>query len=112
MNLLTTFVLAPVLGCAISFLITGSTAGYLIRLLGYAVLRYTKLDELLFCPSCLGTWTGFVTRHAMGGSILECAHSALVAYLLAAILQSAFGLAANDREQIVEKLTKTSKEGE
>ena len=98
----TNFVVIPLLAAALSFIITGSLAGYYIRLIGYVVLHKIKLDELVFCPSCCATWLGFYIRLLRGGHdiLRDCIEAALISYLLTAILQAAFGLAANDRGQI------------
>jgi hypothetical protein len=86
-----------------AYIITGSSAGYIARVVWWTIFRRTPLLPLFFCPSCLGTWTGFLTAFVLRFHWIYCIQAAFATCLFMAVVQQQWGIAASDEDAIEEK---------
>jgi hypothetical protein len=100
------WVLVPVVFAAggLTYIITGSAAGYIFRFLWWAIFRRTPFGPLFFCPSCMGTWVGFLGGYVLGLHWIHCLQTAFATCLFMAIAQQQWGIAAADEDTIEAKL--------
>lgn len=87
----------------LSYIITGSQIGFWPRVIWWHATSWIpilSLETLVLCPSCNAWWSGLVTALLTGASIDVATQCAIVACVVAAIVQSQFGLAAADEDRI------------
>ena len=91
---------------AASYLLTGTSAGSIFRNLWFLIFKKTPLKALAFCPSCNAFWwgMGFCLLHSGGWAYTPIC--AIVASLAAGIVQSRYGLAAEDEKEIAARWEK------
>jgi len=102
MTLVSLDILAQVslLAFGLSYVITGSLIGYLVRLPARLILKKAKLDTLAFCPSCNAWWGALFIALLSGLCIVGALQCAFVACGVAAIAQAQWQIAADDRDDI------------
>lgn len=88
------------IACGISYVITGSKIGYFVRWIWWHMTHRIHLDSLAFCPSCNAWWVGFSISLLHSANLVLAAQCAFSSCLLAAVVEAAFGLAAQDRNII------------
>jgi len=98
----TTFLLQVILiTLGMSYVLTGSVIGFYVRFVWWHLThRLGNLKTLAFCPSCSSWWIGGLLSLGLGATwpvILQCAFASCG---VAAIVQSQFGLAAEDEDII------------
>jgi hypothetical protein len=85
----------------ISFVCTGTSIAYPIRLLAYHTIGRLQwgpihMDSLLRCPFCNAWWGGLTLSWVLYLPWWQCLANAFVACLAMGIAQAQWGLAAHD----------------
>jgi len=99
-------IIIAVEACALSYVLTGSAIGSVFRNLWWLVFKRTPLRTLAFCPSCNAFWWGLGLSFLHGASWRYAVIFAFTSCLAAACVQSKFGLAAEDEEEIAARWQK------
>jgi len=98
---LSLFLFVFLITLGVSYVITGSVIGFYVRFIWWHLThRLGNLKTLVFCPSCCGWWVGGVTAILLGESWVVALECAFVSCGLMAVVQSQFGLAAEDEDII------------
>jgi hypothetical protein len=97
---------------AIAYVVTGSTIGYGVRVIGYAVLRRLpiKVHTPFFCPPCCSWWCGAGLALWSGLPWQNILQVAFTSCLLGIIVQQQWDIAANDEEEITKIFGKADRD--
>jgi hypothetical protein len=95
---------------AIAYVVTGSTIGYRVRVIGYALLHRlpVKLHTPFFCPPCCSWWCGAGVALWAGLPWQNILQVAFTSCLLGLIVQQQWDIAAHDEEEISEIFRKVN----
>jgi hypothetical protein len=97
-----------IVAVGMSFVATGSTIGYPLRLIAFHTLGRAqagplRLDSLLRCPYCNAWWGAGILSYLIACPWWVCLAHAFAACGIAAIVQAQWGLAAHDDFETEEK---------
>lgn len=88
----------------LSYVVTGSLIGFPVRVVGWASMKWcpVPLSTVFFCPSCCGWWMGVGLALWAGLPWQNILQVAFTACVVCAIIESQWGLAADDKQKIIE----------
>jgi len=88
----------------IAYVVTGSTIGYLVRVIGYAALSWLPIaaHRVFFCPPCCAFWCGAGLALWAGCAWQNIIQVAFTACLVGIVVQQQWEIAANDEQEIAE----------